>query len=332
MARPDIELVESKSKCKLLQKRMDVILNNVKHKYSLKPMHIEYAKRFFPQLCAEIIENAHHELIDCHGAYIDTSELYENYNFPSLETEADQYTSLHLLVASLTIPDLDPVDLITTVESIYKGESGFSIQQAIESSYHELIIPLYIYEYIDRFDDLIKQCSDLMYSRAECNRQLSQKNISEEKLNLFVLQENELTSNINSLKVELDSLLGTISELCDVIDPFTGEYYACLKRKHDHDLSMKRASASKKRVRISDDAKVYLEDFYLAMYQYIRTQKNDGIDVVNVCLKFMQGHYYIADLSVKEKLKHNLSLFKESCSSHKDVNYRYTFQMIAKSY
>ncbi|MCG3864481.1 MULTISPECIES: hypothetical protein [unclassified Photobacterium] len=338
MARPDIELAESKSKCKLLKKRIDVILNNVKHKYSLKPMHIRYVKRdknvqrFFPQLCAEIIENARHELIDCHGAYIDITELYENYNFPSLENEVEQYTDLMLLFASLTISDLDPIDLITTVEPIYKGESGFSIQQAIESSYHELIIPLYIYEHIDRFDNLIKQCSKLMYSRTECNRQLSQKNISEEKLHLFVLPENELTSNINLLKIELDSLLGTISEFCDVIDPFTGEYYACLKRKHDRDLSMKRASASKKRVRISDDAKVYLEDFYLAMCQYISTQQRDDIDVVNVCLKFMQGHYYIADLSVKEKLKRNLSLFKQSCSSHEDVNYRYAFQMIAKSY
>lgn len=328
MARPDIELAESKSKCKLLKKRVDVILNNVKRNNSLKPMHIEYAKRFFPQLCAEILENARYELIDCHGAYVDTTELYGN--FPSLENEVEQYTDLMLLFASLTISDLDPIDLITTVEPIYKGESGFSIQQAIESSYHELIIPLYIYEHIDRFDDLIKQCSDLMFSRTECNRQLSQKNISEENMCLFKKQKAELTSNINSLKIELDCLLGTISELCDAIHPFTGGYDAYLKYKKD--LSMKRASASKKRVRISDDAKVYLEDFYLAMYKYIRTLKNDGIDVVNVCLKFIQDHYYIADLSVKEKLRHNLSLFKQSCSSHEDVNYRYAFKMIAKSY
>ena len=330
MARPDIELAESKSKCKLLKKRIDVILNNVQRNNSLKPMHIKYAKRFFPQLCAETIENARHELIDCHGAYIDTTELYENYNFPSLENEVEQYTDLMLLFASLTISELDPIDLITTIEPIYKGESGFSIQQAIESSYHELIIPLYIYEHIDRFDELIKQCSELMYSRAKCNRKVSQKNRSEEKLHLFVLQENELTSNINSLKMELDCLLGTISELCDVINPFTGEYDAYLK--HKKDLSIIRASASKKRVRISDDAKLYLEAFYSAMRQYIRAQKNDAIDVVNVCLKFMQGDYYIEDLSVKEKLRHNLSLFKESCSSHKDVNYSYIFKMIAQSY
>lgn len=311
MARHDIELKAVRAELKLYKKRSDSAFKGLTKKQAA------YVREALTKVAEDAIENARHELLDCGGAYIETSSLFDNHNYPCPISEPESYSNLMLLFAALVIPDLDPFSLIQPVEPIKNGEKGFSLHRFMEASYYKLLIPSYVDGFIEKSSKLDRICARLMFSR-NVNRQLMKKHMSDDDFERLTSEAWQLESAINALKLQLLSLLGEISVLCDTLYPVTEAYYESLEASRTH-LSEVRSAASKSGHALWSDAVPFLGEFYRYMHEALaaKNKKISSDAVIQSCLHFINGNFFAGDL-LKAKLTKYLNGFRAAYKSHTD--------------
>lgn len=317
MARHDQDLAENRAKCKRLQKQLKDSLTIYPKKLLKK------AQEVLPAIIITTVDNARFELLECNGTYIDLCDFNQHNEFPCILNEKDRYTESLLLLAALVIPDLDPFNLICLDKSF--SEKSL-MQRRIESNYADLLFPLHILGVIEQYLLTDMECSQLMRDLLDMAKGVYIPQVEIDSVNV----------KICGLKVRLASLLQVISELLNMCDPVTGDYYVAIKRQRE-ELSKKRKIAASKRTKVSSDAKLYLDTFYSKVYTHLmKVDVNfNRQSTLNACVNFTQGisHSSMSNVLITT-LNKLLSDFKiaNNQSSNDESIFRFVFNQVSKAY
>lgn len=317
MARHDQDLAENRAKCKRLQKQLNDSL-------AIYPkMLLKEAQEVLPAIITTTVDNARFELLECNGIYIDLCDFNQHNEFPCILNEKDRYTESLLLLAALVIPDLDPFHLIYLDKSF--SEKSLT-QHRIESNYADLLFPLHILGVIEQYLLTDRECSRLMRDLLDMAKGVYIPQVEIDSVNVEICE----------LKVRLASLLQVISELMNMCDPVTGDYYVVMKRQRE-ELSQKRKIAASKRTKVSYDAKLYLDTFYSKVYTHMmKVDVNfNRQSTLNACVNFTQGisHSSMSKILITtlNKLLYNFKIANNQSSNDESI-FRFVFNQISKEY
>lgn len=307
MARPTNKIENLNSECIVYRKLAEKVLgdNDVK-----KTKQVEIAKQSLVVAANNIISVFYMELV--HAYYVEAemdmpegerseyalNHWLNSYDLPFSIESYEAYTPLVCLCLSLEMDLLDISDFTGFDYNLAENKKS-SYQKLIESSYQDLLVPVYMLSLADSFSLLYLKAKDLVESGGNAHE-------------------------YESIVAELTSTLESIREIAELLDPITGLYLKVLAEKKKS-ISKERSKSAQKRhdknIPLYEAEMLELETVFKLMFEYLKADEEPKsyVGVINACVLFVNGCYYVKDLATKTKMLAGIESFKafKPNSSHK---------------